>query len=242
MLDVTEPPQIDIVFQHEDFLVLNKPAGFSVQELSEIYQKSFNAFHPVHRLDKETSGLWLVALNSNANGHLSRLFANQQIEKHYVAILPAGKKLKKKQGWIKGDMQKARRKAWKLCKSQLNPAVTFFQTNAFTVQTAENSLITSNSQNNLRTLRLAYLQPLTGKTHQLRVAMKANGAAILGDDIYAGEQAKTEQRLYLHAYKLIFQYQSHLYKFECMAKQGEYFLQQSFQQVLSKFEPKALQR
>lgn len=85
-------------------------------------------------------------------------------------------------------MEKSRNGAWKLCHRKENPAVTQF---------SSISLEPS--------LRHFILQPTTGKTHQLRVAMKSLGSPILGDKLYAGSVA---DRVYLHAYQLEFEYEN----------------------------------
>ena len=224
-------PEPAIVFEHQDFVVLNKPAGYSVQELSKHYQAYFAHFHPVHRLDKDTSGLWLIAKTALANQQLSQAFLHQAVSKHYLAIVHGGKRLKKKQGWIVGDMQKSRRKAWRLLASRQNPATTYFETMPLP---ANDGLPLA--------ARLAYLQPLSGKTHQLRVAMKANGSPILGDDIYRSTQTLVSDRLYLHAYKLVFSYDGEPFDIQAWPSQGEYFLIPALQKRLQGFEPRPVHR
>ena len=181
-----------IVFQHPDFIVINKPNGISVHKdhadvgLTRLVAQQLGVPQVwlVHRLDKVTSGLLILALNEKAAVTLSRKFAEHQIQKTYLAL--ATQKPKKKQGRISGDMQKARRGAWKLCQSKENPAITNFVSHSL----APN-------------LRLFILYPKTGKTHQIRVAMKSLGSSILGDELYGGEVA---DRTYLHAYQLSFDY------------------------------------
>ena len=181
-----------IVFRHLDFIVINKPNGISVHKddadvgLTQLVAQQLGVpkVWLVHRLDKVTSGLLILALNERAAVTLSQKFAQHQIQKTYIAL--ATHKPKKKQGRISGDMQKARRGAWKLCQSKESPAVTDFVSHSL----APN-------------LRLFILQPKTGKTHQLRVAMKSLGSPILGDELYGGDKA---ERTYLHAYQLSFDY------------------------------------
>ena len=181
-----------IVFQHPDFIVINKPNGISVHKddadvgLTRLVAQQLGVPQVwlVHRLDKVTSGLLILALNEKAAATLSRKFAEHQIQKTYLAL--ATQKPKKKQGRICGDMQKARRGAWKLCQSKENPAITDFVSHSL----APN-------------LRLFILHPKTGKTHQIRVAMKSLGSPILGDELYGGEVA---DRTYLHAYQVSFDY------------------------------------
>jgi tRNA pseudouridine32 synthase/23S rRNA pseudouridine746 synthase len=196
-----------IISEHEGFCFVYKPVGWTVQRdetapsvlvwLSEaLKQPCF----PVHRLDKPTSGVLIVALTRIANQQLSRLFADRAVEKTYLAV--SAHKAKKKQGWVKGDMAASRRGQFKLLRSQENPAVTYF----------ESELIAPG-------FRGFKLFPKTGKTHQLRVAMKSIGSPILGDSLYSGEPA---ERLYLHAWKLSFELGSQHYQVTAKPE-GEWF-------------------
>ena len=200
--------QNSVVFSCEDFLVLNKPVGLSVQcEAGQPgciallkSQLKVEQLHPVHRLDKVTSGLLLVARNALANQRLSQLFQRGEIEKYYYAL--SAKRPSKKQGSVIGDMVQARSGGWKLLRSCNNPAVTQF--------------FTCGAQG----LRVFTLKPHTGKTHQLRVALKSLGAPILGDQRYGGLQA---DRVYLHAAALRFQYAGLDYDFFQPPDTGEFF-------------------
>jgi len=173
--------------------------------------------YPVHRLDKMTSGILLVALNKLTAQAFQRLFESRQIEKFYLAI--SDQKPKKKQGWIKGDMIPSRRGSWKLTKTQDNPSVTQFK-----------SVLIRPSE------RLYLLKPKTGKTHQLRVAMKSNSTPICGDIRYADKShADREQRGYLHAYAVRFELLGELYEFSCPPTTGSRFLAPECQILLGKW-------
>jgi tRNA pseudouridine32 synthase/23S rRNA pseudouridine746 synthase len=67
--------------------------------------------------------------------------------------------------------------------------------------------------------RLYLVQPKSGKTHQIRVALKSLGCPILGDQRYKGEEAP---RCYLHAFSLQFNWQDQLLSFQCEPEQGEW--------------------
>lgn len=184
--------KLDVVFCHADFYVLNKPHGVSfhsefepgVVALAEA--QLAEKLYAVHRLDKGTSGLLLLARSSEAAAGLSERFAHGHMHKWYLAL--ATGKAKKKQGWVKGDMVPARRSAWMLTSTGHNPAVSYF----ISAGLGEGG-------------RRAYLvKPYTGKTHQVRVALKSVGAALLGDELYKGDAAN---RVYLHAYALAFDWQ-----------------------------------
>jgi len=92
-------------------------------------------------------------------------------------------------------MAKSRRSSFKLLKTHTNPAITRF----YSFSVAAN-------------LRGYILKPYSGKTHQLRVALKSIAAPILGDSLYGGTES---QRTYLHAYALCFTWQSEHFEFIC---------------------------
>lgn len=201
---------LTICYQHPDFVVINKPEGISVHKdeaeigLTERVAKQLGVPQVwlVHRLDKITSGLLILALNKEAAAYFYQLFEQHQIQKTYWAL--SNGKPKKKQGKIVGDMQKSRSGAWKLCHSKENPAVTQF-------------LSTSLEPN----LRHFVVQPKTGKTHQIRVALKSLGSPILGDTLYTGSPA---DRVYLHAYQLDFNYQGEAISIQCPPTSGQFWL------------------
>lgn len=104
--------------------------------------------------------------------------------KYYVAL--SARKPARKQGSVTGDMTRGRSSSWKLLRSSSDPAVTRFQ--SYSLAAVQPGL------------RLFLLKPETGRTHQLRVAMKSLGASILGDPLYGAAAAAAEQqRMYLHA-------------------------------------------
>lgn len=188
-----KPPEWEIIFKHKDFVAINKPCGIPVhqeedgisitQTLSR--QLGVERVWLLHRLDKQTSGILLLALNADSASVLAQQFADKTMKKTYLAL--STHKPLKKQGWIKGGMEKSRRGTWKLTRNTENQAITHFD--SFSLQPK---------------LRLFRLMPHTGKTHQLRVAMKSLGAPILGDSLYGGEPAA---RLFLHAWNIQFNYQ-----------------------------------
>lgn len=197
-----------LVATTEHFVLLNKAPGVSFHSddgpglvvLAE--QQLQMKLYPVHRLDKVTSGLILFARSTVAAAELTRLFSNQQIEKYYLAI--SLDKPLKKQGWIKGDMVLGRRSSWKLLQSMQQPAVSYFISQGFSDLP----------------FRLFLIKPFTGKTHQIRVALKSVSAPIAGDALY---QAAAESRVYLHAYALKFTLFNQPYAYVCPPDEGERF-------------------
>ena len=191
----------ELVFQHRDFIIINKPAGISVHKDQEA--------QGLTQLVMEQLGVPRVWLVHRLAAEFSRLFAAHRIQKTYLAL--SNQKPKKKQGLIVGDMQKTRNGAWKLCQSKENPAITRFDS-------------TSCEPN----LRLFILKPQTGKTHQLRVAMKSLGSPILGDVLY-GKNAADFDRTYLHAARLEFEYFREKVAVVCLPKEGEIWQKESVQ-------------
>ncbi|MFC3149628.1 TIGR01621 family pseudouridine synthase [Litoribrevibacter euphylliae] len=236
--------RIEIVYDHADFLVINKPAGVSVHKddqkqglvggLAEFLK--LPKLYLVHRLDKMTSGLLILAKTEDANRMLSGLFQQRAVSKYYLAL--SDKKPKKKQGLIKGDMVKGRGGSWMLVKKADNPAITQF----FSFSVAD--CFQENEQSKPAGLRLFVLKPHTGKTHQLRVAMKSLGAPILGDARYypkpaehnssASSEARPEiDRGYLHAWRLSFTYQKQSYDLIANPSSGKYFCHEHFDAYLN---------
>lgn len=171
--------------------------------------------YPVHRLDKITSGLLLLAKHKDSARELSQQFAQRQIEKYYLAMTDS--KPLKKQGTVIGDMKKARGGAWMLSKTRQDPAITqFFSCSAGIAK------------------RLILLKPHSGKTHQIRVMLKSLGSPILGDKLYKGNQA---DRTYLHAFALRFQSVGEMHKFIQPPLQGEQFLTQDCMQAIDDYTP-----
>lgn len=199
---------LDVVYRCDDFWVVNKPAGMSfhgeseglgvMQTLKHDYPDQ--VFYPVHRLDKITSGLLLVALNHKSAVLFGEMFEKHQVEKRYVAL--SDRKPKKKQGTVRGGMVPSRRGQWRLTKDNENLAVTQFFSAAFEGK------------------RVFFLRPLTGKTHQIRVALKSVGSPILGDERYAGAAA---DRGYLHACSLAFTWHGEVQIFNHSPDVGECF-------------------
>ncbi|GBD96534.1 MAG TPA: TIGR01621 family pseudouridine synthase [Nitrospirae bacterium] len=212
-----------IVKNHKDFLLINKHPGVGFHKdgetegLVEVIKKErgINELYTVHRLDKMTSGLLLFAKTRASARELSHQFRNRQIEKFYLAV--SDRCPRKKQGLIKGDMGRARRGAWKLLRTQENPAITRF----FSSSMGDG-------------LRLFLLNPHTGKTHQLRVAMKSIGSPISGDLVYHKKETgnKRPDRGYLHSYALRFHLKGQVYEFIHKPDIGVYFTNAAFLRVL----------
>ncbi|WP_076416987.1 TIGR01621 family pseudouridine synthase [Colwellia sp. UCD-KL20] len=220
----------DIIDEQPDFIVVNKPANTNFHDEGEIGSGFFNEvkqslkstseLYPVHRLDKMTSGLLIFAKNSETAKAFQQLFEQHNIQKYYLAL--SDKKPKKKQGLIKGDMAKSRRSAWKLLRSQENPAISQFM--SFSIG---------------RGIRLYLVKPHSGKTHQIRVALSSIGSPIIGDAVYGGSNATNKpmfDRGYLHAYALQFTLNNIQYEYIQAPSSGEIFLSAEFSEQLKQIE------
>ncbi|MFG1491279.1 TIGR01621 family pseudouridine synthase, partial [Oceanospirillum sp. HFRX-1_2] len=162
-----------LVEHNEDYVIIAKAPGVDVHRDGDeagISEKvsvalGLEKLYLVHRLDKVTSGLMVLAKNADSCAQLAALFKARKVSKFYLAV--SAKKPKKKQGWIIGDMERSRRGSWKLTSGKTNPAVTQFFSKPLQAG-----------------FRAFLLKPSTGKTHQLRVALKSIGAPICGDLLY----------------------------------------------------------
>lgn len=216
-----------LIADTEDFLVINKlcPLDFHDDQgtsglfnvvkdwyLNQNDTRASNLY-PLHRLDKLTTGLLIIAKNKAAAANFGQMFERHQIQKFYLAISDC--KPKKKQGWVKGDMAKARRSSYKLLRSMENPAITQFK--SATIGEGK---------------RVFLLKPHSGKTHQLRVALKSIGSPILGDPLYHHASQCTD-RLYLHAWALQFTWQDKVFEFKAENPDGQYFGGSAFNEQLS---------
>ncbi|MBD64562.1 MAG: RNA pseudouridine synthase [Halobacteriovoraceae bacterium] len=194
----------EVIYEHDQFIIINKANGYSFQGDEGVLAKlrEMGEFYGVHRLDKETSGLMVFAKNKRAQSELSRCFENREVVKYYCAL--SSSRPVKKQGKIIGDLVKGRGGNYYLKKTKQHPSVTQFVSD----------------YNNEHQLRVFLLRPLTGKTHQLRVVLKALGSVILGDKRYGGLES---DRMYLHAWKLEFSFMENIYKFSAPPARGELF-------------------
>ena len=188
----SEPYQI--VYEDDVLLVVNKPAqlltvpGRHPQNqdcLIRRVQREFPFAEVVHRLDYDTSGLVILPLTKRVLSDISKQFQARTVQKHYVAVVEG--KLAKAKGVIDlaiaADEQ--RRPLYKICPQQGKPSQTRYQ------------LLSYNAGTNQSRVKL---EPVTGRSHQLRVHMLALGHAMLGDTLYAPQAIATKSpRLMLHA-------------------------------------------
>jgi len=192
----------DLLYQDDALLVLNKPSGLlsvpgrgeEKQDcLSARVQAQFSDAMVVHRLDMATSGLLIMARGLRAQRSLNAAFENRQIEKRYVAcvagVLPIDAHWQTIDLPILVDWPN---RPLRTIDPEGQPSVTRWRCIANEIHAEK------------QTSRLE-LEPLTGRSHQLRVHLQALGHPIAGDSLYAppGVQALAT-RLLLHAYSLSF--------------------------------------
>jgi tRNA pseudouridine32 synthase/23S rRNA pseudouridine746 synthase len=195
--DPPTEPWLDILHEDSDIVVLNKPSGLLTvpgkdpalfDSLETRVQARYPTSKVVHRLDKDTSGILLMALNKQALGNLGSQFEGRKTRKSYVARVWGA--LEAETGKV--DLPLAtdweHKPRQRVDFERGRPSQTEWQV--------------IGREGNVTRLRLT---PITGRTHQLRVHMMAIGHPILGDPFYAtGEALATADRLQLHAEMLSF--------------------------------------
>ena len=182
--------KLDIVFEDEDLIVLNKPAGIVMHPGAGNYDNTIvNALinhdknslsnisgelRPgiVHRIDKNTSGLIIIAKNNKTHENLSAQFNNHSVERVYQLLIWG--KIRPSKGKIETLITRSskNRQMMEVSQTKGKKAIT----NYITVETFENE--------NIPTLSLLECKLETGRTHQIRVHMKFLGNNIVGDDKY----------------------------------------------------------
>ena len=187
---------LPILYEDDDVIVVNKPSGLLTHAkgglsdeptVAEIIRPktSFatDTDRPgiVHRLDRDTSGLLIIAKNPESAAHLQRQFAERTAKKTYIAITDGKPKLNA----AKIDLPIGRNPS--------APSTFRIDPNGKPAQTTYHVLAENDAQS------LVELKPTTGRTHQLRVHLAHLNAPILGDRVYG---KSSDYRMMLHAQKL----------------------------------------
>ena len=190
------PPLPDLLYHDDDILICNKPTGLlsvpgkglEKQDclLYRVYEQCPDAL-VVHRLDMSTSGLIIFARNPVTQSSLSRMFRERHIYKRYIAIV-AGQ-IFVESGEITFPLNRDWLNRPKQCIDFINGkhSLTKFK------------VISFDAHNNHTRVNL---EPVTGRTHQLRIHLAAFGHPILGDALYGNPHSSV--RLLLHAEALRF--------------------------------------
>ena len=201
---IAEDIPLDILFENDDLMVVNKPAGMVVHPAagheSGTLVNAVLGYAPelegiggeerpgvVHRLDKETSGLILLAKNERAHRWLQDQFRLRKVEKTYLALVdgkpptPSGRV----EAHIGRDPSHRKRMAI-VAESRGREAISEYKT-----------------MESFKAHTLLEFHPLTGRTHQIRLHCAFLGCPIVGDEIYGKRHSSIElERHFLHAYRL----------------------------------------
>ena len=175
----------EIIFEDENVKVLNKPAGLLSMSKGEYCPEPTLEDYGllVHRLDRDTSGVVILAKNEPTQKSLRKQFQDRKAHKTYLAVVKGRPKLDS----AKIDLPIARNiKHPTTFKVDPNgkPSTTFYR------------VLKSNDD-----FSLLELKPITGRTHQLRVHLRYLGTPIVGDQVY-GDESFEKSRLFLHAKSL----------------------------------------
>lgn len=195
---------LDILYEDKNVVVLNKPAGLSVHPTPTRRETTLVNFllahckdslgtiggvlRPgiVHRLDKDTSGVLIVAKNDSTHRFLSTCFAERTVKKEYIALVEGTIPLS--EGTIHGAIGRdhAHRQRMKIVETSKGRAAT----TQFIVK------------KRFKDFTLIHCYPLTGRTHQIRVHLSHFGHPIAGDVVYGGKKYPALARFFLHAFQL----------------------------------------
>ena len=190
-----------IIENNDNFVVINKPAGIPVQSGTKSFKniidilkntEYFNNSKPyiVHRLDKETSGVMLIAKNREYAQLLTSLFRIRKIHKLYIAVT---------HGTVNSKLQ--------IMKDDL----VLYEKNRKIIQKAISYIKVLKSNNKYSFVEL---KPITGRKHQLRKQLFNIGHPVVGDDKYSFKNEKKNKNLLLHAYKIKFMINKIKYNFK----------------------------
>jgi 23S rRNA pseudouridine955/2504/2580 synthase len=190
-----------IIEDNNNFVVINKPAGIPVQSGTKSFKniidiikntKYFNNSKPyiVHRLDKETSGVMIIAKNREYAQLFTSLFRIRKIHKLYIAV--AHGSINKELQVMKDDLI-----LYEKNKKVIQKAISYIK------------VLKSNDK-----YSFVELKPITGRKHQLRKQLFNIGHPVVGDDKYSFRNTKNDKNLLLHAYKIKFMINKNKYNFK----------------------------
>ncbi len=177
--------QKSVLFENDDFLVIDKWSGIATQggtniiiSIDKIIKSISSKYNLVHRLDKETSGLMIIAKNLKYTKLFGNLFKSQKIKKTYLAICDGKPRINESIVDLVINSEKNVKKI---------KTKTFYKVISYNQKTS-----------------LIKFEPQTGKKHQLRIVAKNLGCPIVGDIKYNLNKTKQKENLKLNAFKLEF--------------------------------------
>ena len=170
----------EVIYEDENVLVLDKPAGLLSMAKGEYCpEKTLEDYGLlVHRLDRDTSGVVILAKNPETQSMLRRQFQDRRAHKTYYAIISGRPKMDEARIFLPIARDLKRPTTFRV-DANGKDSETFYK------------VVRADDKHTLLELK-----PTTGRTHQLRVHMKFIGHPIMGDKVYGGESA---ERLFLHA-------------------------------------------
>lgn len=191
-------PHIQVIYEDNNYLAVNKPPNVLVHKsdnsntlaLNEIFKEKINDKDGlrsgiVHRLDKGTSGVVILAKNNQARKYLSNLFKKRLVKKTYLALVWGKPKLK--QAIIKLPISRSKTKRYKMAVDQFGKqAVSVYKVIKYYGKYC-----------------LVEIKLVTGRTHQIRAHFEHLGYPIVGDKIYSNKKDNLS-RQFLHAKRLTF--------------------------------------
>lgn len=209
--------EIPVLFEDDEIFVINKPAGVAVQggegiahPLDEEFSRQVGfKVHLVHRLDKETCGLMVVAKNPKAASKWIDLIASKQVQKEYTAICfgePLINGKKQKSGTISGSVVKKNGRTGRELAAVTNFSVE--QVKTIEIETAVAEQNETSASDALRepvslSLSKIHLKLGTGRMHQIRIHLASVGAPICGDDKHGAFKLNKLARKYLKIKNLL---------------------------------------
>ncbi|MCL4459648.1 MAG: RluA family pseudouridine synthase [Chloroflexi bacterium] len=198
---IPQPIPLDIVFENEDVLMINKPAGLVVHPAAghrtDTLVNAILAYYPnleigsslrpgiVHRLDKDTSGLLVIAKNDRAHLNLSRQIQERKILKEYIALLHGH--LTPSKGLIEAPIGRhPKQRKLMAVVAEGREARTYYTVSEY-----------------MADYTLVRVRPETGRTHQIRVHFASIGHPVAGDRVYGRRHEEISfPRQFLHACRL----------------------------------------
>jgi len=187
--------KIPVIFEDDEIFIINKPAGLSVQggqgiahPLDEEFSKQVGfRVHLVHRLDKETSGLMVVAKNAKAASKWIELISSKKVQKEYTAICfgePIINGKKQKSGTISATVIKKERNGERKQSAVTNFTVEEVKTVVVRDSSTSSEDDSSSPENDEIPITFSriHLKLGTGRMHQIRIHLASVGSPICGDD------------------------------------------------------------